>query len=118
MSYYESVKENAEEYLKHVPSQGITHKYEYTNILIGTTIMQLLSVIADELHEMNKKETVKKEAVNESAIPIEYIHTFIMNEIKNRDKYCKGSSSWEFANERALILQSLIDVWLGEEIEK
>ena len=52
------------------------------------------------------------------AIPVEYIKTFIMNEIKNRDKHCKGSSSWDFANERALILQSLIDVWLERKIEE
>ena len=56
MTYQESAKKNAEIYLSHVPSQGVTRKYDYTNILIGTSIMQLLAVIADELHEMNKRE--------------------------------------------------------------
>lgn len=61
MSYYESVKNNAKEYLKYVPSQGMTHQYDYTKILIGTSIMKLLAVIADELHEMNSKGNVNHE---------------------------------------------------------
>lgn len=55
MSYYESIKNNSKRYLSHVPSQGMTHQYDYTKILIGTSIMELLAVIADELHEKNQK---------------------------------------------------------------
>ena len=61
MSYYESMKQNAKIYLSHVPSQGMTHQYDYTKILIGTSIMKLLAVIADELHEINSKGNVKHE---------------------------------------------------------
>ena len=99
MTYYESVKENAEEYLKHVPSQGITHKYEYTNILIGTTIMQLLSVIADELHEMNKRSGGKAE-------PVRHGHWIINGEWCTCSE-CKQSIHYERSKGKPNLINAL-----------
>ena len=52
MSYQESMRRRTSEYLDKVNRTGAT---EYMRILVGVSMIELLAIIADELHEMNRR---------------------------------------------------------------
>lgn len=53
MTYQESMRGRAREYLNEIPDG--TDMSEYIMILAAISMMELLAIIADELHEINRR---------------------------------------------------------------